>query len=78
MVNDGVLLMPVTVIVQVCAADESTLPFAVPPSSTATSVIVAVPTAPGPGKAAGERVPHEAGPPLDDRSSMAGPGPRWR
>jgi hypothetical protein len=71
MVNDGALLIPVTVMVNVCAADVSTPPFAVPPSSTATSVIVVVPTAPGPGVAARERVPHEAGPPLGDQLSTA-------
>ncbi len=43
--NDGASLTAVTVIVNVCVADVSTPPPAVPPSSTAASVIVAEPLA---------------------------------
>ena len=45
MVNDGASLTPVTVIRKFCGALVSTPPFAVPPVSTATSVIVADPKA---------------------------------
>ncbi len=43
----GASLTGVTVIVNICGADVSTPPFAVPPLSCATSVIVAVPKALG-------------------------------
>src|SRR5262245_9159814 len=43
----GAWLIGVTVMVNVCGADVSTPPFAVPPSSLRTSVIVDVPLTPG-------------------------------
>ena len=45
LVNDGASLTAVTVMVNVCGAEVSLPPFAVPPLSFATSVIVAVPFA---------------------------------
>src|SRR5207248_1002324 len=44
-VNDGASLTPVTLIVNVCAVEVSLPPFAVPPSSCATTVTVALPNA---------------------------------
>src|SRR5947207_8659330 len=45
LVNDGASLTAVTLIVNVCGADVSTPPFAVPPLSCATTVTVALPFA---------------------------------
>ena len=61
----GAVFTPVTVIVNVCGADVSTPPLAVPPLSESVSVIVAVPATPGASVYVSVPVDDTAGPALN-------------